>query len=292
MTETTTAKHGGLAWQIARRLLPASSPARQLPDWPEAFSPEELAALQYPREGTDPEKRKAMSNRRALVAALRASIDAGELEAVPRQETRPVYGDPPRRDPFVYAYPADDWTSEFRVRNFPEQVKVGEEIHDVQTIAHHPFAAWLQGESDALAPSVHVLAWLDDEWQAAPEPETDAGKVGRAQAEIRAILENMRTHDPELSLDKDGRLILPGQYAGFHGLCIGISRSKHEGKDPLFAVTTEHFKKDYCKGLCTVLQKGPPRADDRDYYLKLAGEMGVKWTQPQEPKPRAKSESK
>ncbi len=178
MTETTTAKRAGLAWQVARQLLPPG-PTRARPDWPDAFSPVELAALQYPRpqRGT---LDTAARERQGLIAALLASIKAGELVADTEQRTHTLQHG---RRTAVSAYLAGE-NPRPRATLTPAAIQT-----DVPVITRPAFVAWHHAELAAPAPSVHVLAWLGSEWQAAPEPDSGkpSGKVGEIPGKLPPV---------------------------------------------------------------------------------------------------------
>lgn len=157
MTESKTesaARRGGLAWQKARRILGLGSRVNRLPDWPDALTPAELAALQYPREGTDPEKRKALSNQRAMVAALDASIQAGELGDTFTLQ-REIFKTQRGRFPGMEF--AGQWIP---ASSYSNTVCAG--IKEFQALARNQFASWLDGQGEE--PSEHIRAWLGPEW--------------------------------------------------------------------------------------------------------------------------------
>ncbi len=166
MTEKKTetyARGGGLAWQKARRLLSSSSPAKELPDWPDAIIPADLAALQYPREGTNPEKRKAKSNQLAMVVALDAAIQAGKLGetiTLQREVIKMESGRFPGMELFGQWIPASSYSR-----------KVSAGIKEYQAIHRRPFAVWLDDQGEE--PGEHIRAWLGDAWPvAAAHPAT------------------------------------------------------------------------------------------------------------------------
>lgn len=81
-----------MAWIKAKLLLRASRFQRvlSLDVWPDRFTPEELACLQYPREGTPAERGRAASLQRELVRLLRDAIQVEEIETTPQPVSVPV----------------------------------------------------------------------------------------------------------------------------------------------------------------------------------------------------------
>lgn len=158
MTESKTeksAKRGGLAWEKARRVPFLSQYAKGLTDWPDAFSPKDLAALQYPAEGTDP-----MRNRKALTAILTRLVEDGDIPAVtvnyippaPRMPTGPMvvlHDDPWMR--------LDVTPSSYQPLPEPPPPP---KLVEFKAIGREPFAAWFHGQGEE--PSEHIRAWLPE----------------------------------------------------------------------------------------------------------------------------------
>lgn len=171
MTEkqTDTDRRVALAWERARRVW-GMGRIKYLPGWPDSFTPGEIAALQYPREGTDPEKRRAVTEQRALAAQLAKDIAAGELEIVETDYT-PKPTRVVRRIARSNYLASDDWMTRdnsFRVLAFdtsPPPAPV-----TIKTIERAPFAAWL--DALGLEPSAHLVAWLGETLQPAQAPES------------------------------------------------------------------------------------------------------------------------
>lgn len=184
-------KRGGLAWQKARRLLKSA-----LDDWPESFTPGELAALQYPREGTDPEKRKALSNQKAMIDAIKASIEQGEAETVTgTREVSVLEKALDYRARRGMGYALRDSENSWFERDFaPRTVLVKKkETREVQAIARPTFAAWLRasgfGDDEGQEkPSEHIRAWLGNVLQATPEHPNATIKAGGNTDEIPGTL--------------------------------------------------------------------------------------------------------
>ena len=75
-----------LAWQKARRALRNAYCPNNYTDWPDAFKPRELAALQYPISLSDPaaKKRDARDNRADIVERIQASVQSGSPDSTAR----------------------------------------------------------------------------------------------------------------------------------------------------------------------------------------------------------------
>ena len=156
---------GGMAWIKARLLLRAQRRRRvqSLETWPDSLTPEELACLQYPWEGTPAEKRKAVSLQREMAGLLRAAIQGGEIESVSVPVAVPIYED--RAD--ILAIHRSGGIGRrsaaglMRYGDPPPTVrtKVGEQTNEIPTLTRHGSATWLRqmGEEE----SEYVKAWLE-----------------------------------------------------------------------------------------------------------------------------------
>lgn len=159
--------HGRLAWEKARRLLPATgSQTRFLENWPESFTPEELVLLQYPYEGTDTDKRKARGNQAAMLRALKAAIAQGEIETARREITVQHH-----KEINLFRAPVRHATPQRRLR-----VKTGEEVLEIPAITRQGCRQWLALEGET--PSEHIRAWLGD----APQTVAPASAAKSAMA--------------------------------------------------------------------------------------------------------------
>ncbi len=173
MTESKTenaSRADRLAWQNARRLWGVGQHGNS-DTWPDAFEPGELAAMQYPREGTDAEKRVALRQYRAMLEELKKSIEAGEIETVTLQRVhKPIQGLARRTrvNPDIEAW-SSGWWERGNLSAYVQPPPPKPEIRDYQAIARPAFAAWLRlydfsddrGEKPI---SEHIRAWLGPEW--------------------------------------------------------------------------------------------------------------------------------
>jgi hypothetical protein len=244
-------KRGGLAWQKARRVWGIGERVKELADWPDSFASKELAALQYPREGTDPEKRKALNNMRAMTAALDAAIQAGKLAAIEK-------GCTVKQAP--HASSPDGWTF---ARRGDESRPVYLPTPKFKTVHWHEvgrpaFAAWLRASGEE--PSEHIRAWLG--WKEAPEVAKIPGKVESKKAKIRAILAAIAALDPKFSTNS-----MPGTKADFFKLCQELDLDKE------FKTITQTTFNDYLPDLCKFCRGARPT----DYYSSNAAQIGVKY---------------
>jgi len=255
-------KRGGIAWQKARRVLKSA-----LNDWPESFTPGELAFLQYPPEGQNHEKFIASRNLKAMIDAINASIEQNEVETVTGTREVSVW----ERVPALRArrggsFASDTWLE----RDFsPRTVQVEKkETREFQTITRHTFAAWLRasgfGDDEGQEkPSEHVRAWLGPEWKEAPGASKNPSKIESKKETILAILAAIRELDPEFSPDS-----MPGQKVDFFELCCELDMKKE------FKTVSLATFDDYLRNLCK-FRKG---ARQTDYYSKNASQIGVKYS--------------
>lgn len=194
-------KRGGIAWQKARRLLRSA-----LDDWPESFTPGELAVLQYPREGQDHEKRIALRNQRAMIDAIKASIEQGEVEAVTGTREVSIWETVlDSRASRGGRFASDTWLE----RDFaPRTVQVEKkETREFQTITRPIFAAWLRfsgfGDNEGQEkPSEHVRAWLGPEWKEGPGASAGAESSPVIERRKRAaLIRELRVRWPSIECD-------------------------------------------------------------------------------------------
>jgi hypothetical protein len=196
---------------------------------PDAFTPGELGALQYPREGTDAEKRKACQNQGAMVDSIKAAIAADELTTVFRSvqvtimETVPDYS-------AVKSSGTHEW---LRRDGFTptKQVKAGERTEEIPVVPCGAFATWLatQGES----PGEHIRAWFDAKgaapcksrrWRDGKGWRAAEGRQGEQLQKIIDALLVWATKNGE-SFDSNS---MPGQVGkadtagSFHWLCAKL----------------------------------------------------------------------
>jgi hypothetical protein len=263
-----------LTWQKARRVWALTKYAMVQADWPDAFTPGELGALQYPREGTDAEKRKACQNQGAMVDSIKAAIAADELTTVFRSvqvtimETVPDYS-------AVKSSGTHEW---LRRDGFTptKQVKAGERTEEIPVVPCGAFATWLatQGES----PGEHIRAWFDAKG-AAPAKVGAGGTAkaggrpkGRQGEQLQKIIDALlvwATKNGE-SFDSNS---MPGQVGkadtagSFHWLCAKLYPSEFRKGERAF--------KGYRAGRCVF----PAYAKTSDFYSRaiddIAQSLGV-----------------
>jgi hypothetical protein len=174
MTESKTenaSRADRLAWQNARRLWGVGQHGNS-DTWPDAFEPGELAAMQYPREGTDAENKVARRQYRAMLDELKRSIQAGEIETVTVQRMdTPIQ--PLRRrvrtSPYMDGIASEEWRTRDSKYASIKPPSPKPETHEYQAITRPAFAAWLRlyGFSDdegGKPISEYIRAWLGPEW--------------------------------------------------------------------------------------------------------------------------------
>jgi hypothetical protein len=128
--------------------------------WPDAFSIERIARLQYPREGTDEEKRKARKNQEAIIRAMRDAATDGGLEVtelrvtedVKELRTVPDYSAP------RHTWSATSWGEAPRLPMKQAIVKVGEQERIYRCVTRTVLQRYLQEQGER--PSEHISAWF------------------------------------------------------------------------------------------------------------------------------------
>ncbi|AVR89772.1 hypothetical protein Tharo_2891 [Thauera aromatica K172] len=128
--------------------------------WPDAFTPENLARLQHPYEGTDPEKKRARRDQAALLDALRTNIEDGTLPTVERTRTE---NEMERRAVTNWNAPRSTWArglfcNDDRPPTVIQPIKVGERTVTCHVIERAAFRDFLAAQG--IEPSEHIRAWL------------------------------------------------------------------------------------------------------------------------------------
>jgi hypothetical protein len=217
MIETKTPGASRFAWHRAR-LVYGVAHLRGLPDWPDAMTPAELAALQYPREGAAHEKRKATENKSVMTGLLCEAIEAGQIETTMRRVEKEQFDDATLYKPIPLA--SDDWFDRGFTRDFERDSSarpVVKKIEEVATIERKAFAAWLRmpgngfGDGDGEErPSGHILAWLGPEWAAsAPDRARRKPPEETMQQRREAVLQQWLAGPGKEYLER-GKLTLTG----------------------------------------------------------------------------------
>ena len=268
-----------LPWQKARRVWALTSYVRAQADWPDALTPGELAALQYPREGTDAEKRKARQNQGAMVDSIKAAIAAGELATglrsvqVSVSESQIDYAAVIRRRNSNRGFGvSDNWG--FRDSGFPmHQVKIGVRTEEIPVVPCDAFATWLATQGEA--PGEHIRAWFDAKGAGpakvgaggtAPDAAGKAKAGGRPKGRQGELLQKIIEALAEWAASNGEAFdpnSMPGQVGStadadgsFHWLCAKLYPGEFmKGK---------HAFKGYRAGRCTF----PAYAQKSDFYSR------------------------
>lgn len=151
---------GGMAWIQARILLRHFKRVARLEAWPDTFTPEELAALQYPWEGAAQEKRKAAARQRGFIGLLRKAMDIGAVQTTAITVDVPIM----ERKTVVTSAASPDWRAtswgDYSPRHtlVSQSVQVGTEPREVETLTASSFSGWAKG--NYVVSSEHVAAWI------------------------------------------------------------------------------------------------------------------------------------
>lgn len=159
------------AWEEAR-YLPGLEDAKHLESWPDAFTPSELAALQYP-DVADRSRRNAMS------ASMRKAIEKGEIETITVDRI------------YTEKYQPSDAPRghlKYLLFNRPKPFST-------QGLIREAYAKWMAQEGFGVGneqerPSRFVLVWLGSKW--VPVPSKDGRVTGKREKQIAAIVETAR----------------------------------------------------------------------------------------------------
>lgn len=143
--------------------------------WPKSLTPLQLAALQYPEEGTLQEKKASSISQFAFLVLVRSAIEAGVIETVAIEPQAPARQDAPaNRAPNEFA------SSEWLARDFvaAPALPVETSSNAVRGITPKACVTWFRA-TEEIPRSDYFRAWLGDEWQAKP-PKVGIRKTVRA----------------------------------------------------------------------------------------------------------------
>lgn len=149
--------------------------------WPAAFTPGNLARLQYPWGGSASEKKEATKNQSILIATISKAIQNGGLPAVEQTRTEditesrqvPDFNAP--SSPCSGGLGSSYWLNRDQAPSMRTVTKkIGERTVSFFVIERSAFRDWMT--SQGLEPSVHILAWLRalDSSAAAGEEQNEA----------------------------------------------------------------------------------------------------------------------
>lgn len=224
--------------------------------WPEALTPENLACLQCPMQGSAEENAKLDRERRAMGHAIWEAMKAGSLPYIERTFTVEDYKVVPCEfvEPSLIRF--NRWLDP---ENPPtKRVKAGEHVVTERVINAGAFGAWLLECKEE--PSEHVRAWFSA--RLAEKTEAEGGQLGglkatKARRETRAGRVEHWLHECERRAKEAGetfdRQAMPGTKAEFLTLLKAL--------DPDFSDTnTVPSLERYLTGLCAFKGGRPPSA--------------------------------
>jgi hypothetical protein len=171
-----------LAWHKAAGVLGLSADKRAA-GWPEAFTAEHLARLQYPSNGS-------VRPRCAFVAAIKAAIEANAIRPEYKDVTISLSGGVQRYvRPAGGVFAKPEWEREFSYPSRHSSARVVTKQYDARLtlIPRAEFARWWGKQGEAA--SEHIEAWLTGGTQGAKDDSRNnrilaALDAGKSQAEV------------------------------------------------------------------------------------------------------------
>ncbi|MBK6655835.1 hypothetical protein [Zoogloea sp.] len=134
--------------------------------WPAAFTPQNLARLQYPWGGSALKKKAANENQSLLIATISKAIQNGGLPAVARTRTEDITESRQVPDfrapssPYSGGLGSSYWLNRDQAPTMRTVTKkIGERTVSYFVIERAAFRAWLTKQG--VEPSEHVQAWFD-----------------------------------------------------------------------------------------------------------------------------------
>lgn len=213
--------------------------------WPDAFTPENLACLQYPWGGSGLEKKTAAGNQRLFIATMLKAIQIGGLPAIGRTRTeditepRQVPDFFPPGNPYSGGLGSSDWQNRDRPRPMRTvKIKVGERTVPFFVIERGAFRDWLTKQG--LEPSEHTRAWLGTT-QAAHHPSARGAKRPKKMDVFLALLEQVESAWVKSGRRKIDRRQWPGTSKELHILAGRLMPEVFGSDDP------ESFYRNYPK---------------------------------------------
>lgn len=168
--------------------------------WPGIFTPESLAKLQFPREGSPTERTQARLDHDALLKTLHASIKAGALPVATR--TRTVDITEKGFDMDFAAWANDERRGVKRPPAAYKKPRVRERTETSSGIERAPFRDLLAAQR--IKPSEHIRAWLRPLEQAEGAHQEEAAAPATLTAMKRkAINERLGRRYPTLAAALD-----------------------------------------------------------------------------------------
>lgn len=235
--------------------------------WPAAFTPGNLARLQYPWGGSASEKKEATKNQSILIATISKAIQNGGLPAVEQTRTEditesrqvPDFNAP--SSPCSGGLGSSYWLNRDQAPSMRTVTKkIGESTVSFFVIERSAFRDWLSKQG--VEPSAHVRAWFDS----GSGGSVQTGKKADDSESPRAALERVLT-ECEKRAEKAGEPFdvndMPGQTAQFWDLCKRL--------EPVFKRQTsmDSFKRYTKSGRCKWSKSAISNSDSTPLYQKL-----------------------
>lgn len=194
-----------LSWERAIRVFGFNARAEaSASGWPDALTPQNVVRLQYPWEGSEAERKRAIRNQNALSATMKESFSDGSLptverirkEATLKEVTEAVPRNPVSLGMGWGTLGDSTWANrDFSIRR--KKIQVGEHDAPYLAIEAHAFRTWLADCGEE--PSEHIRAWFE----AIVSESEDLGTVSPQLTEMKrsAILNQLGQHYPSLEAD-------------------------------------------------------------------------------------------
>lgn len=174
--------------------------------WPPAFTPENLARLQYPWGGSALEKKAANENQSLLIATISKAIQNGGLPAVERTRTEDITESRQVPDfhapssPYSGGLGSSYWLNRDQAPTMRTVTKkIGERAVSYFVIERSAFRDWLTNQS--LEPSVHIQAWLRALDSSAGSGEEQNEAPSLTPVTRRTIIKELSRRYPSLESD-------------------------------------------------------------------------------------------
>lgn len=249
--------------------------------WPAAFTPENLARLQYPWGGSALEKKAAHKNQSLLIATISKAIPNGGLPAVARTRTEDITESRQVPDfhapssPYSGGLGSSYWLNRDQAPPMRTVTKkIGERTVSYFVIERAAFRGWLVKQG--LEPSEHVRAWFaarlaHDADTEEPHQDNAAATSERLLAQpkrpkvkldyVKGVIDRVAAYCVERRIEFD-RNSMPGKAADLLWVMERLYPDQFEGMLP------KTFQ-DHYRGVCSWPRSAAHQDGARSIYLEV-----------------------